>query len=690
MAPWSAKKPSAPVKKPAPPCTTTPRANRFAPIFTGIRTYMKLANLCRWAVVLGVVVGIGRTARAQQPLQQLMQLKQQYPTEKAVYLDYRQEITVELKGDSVQVLARHHYDMLHLAAQSDMYAPDQVYSSHFNRLQKIEARTLLPATNDYKALKVTEFKDKFEIRPGIFFDDARSVSFTYPAVAPGVRTVCDYTVRHPDARFLNPFYFASYVPIRHAELVITAPRTVRLNTKQFNIPAGMVAQAKQEKGSNIIYRWTAENIPAAARESDAPESSYYVPHLVYFLEEAQLNGQSRKLLGGVPELYSLYSGFVSNLDKQEAPALRRVVDSLLVGARTEPEKVARIYYWVQDHVRYIAFENGLRGFIPHDAGRVYASRYGDCKDMANLLHEMLRMAGVKSYRTWIGTRDLPYHYAELATPGVDNHMITTYEPSPGQYVFLDATSKYTPYGMPSSMIQGKDALLALDGKNCKVVSVPVMERQRSRTVDSSVVVLDGSTGLRGTGRLAFSGYSKVHQSYALDGLNPTDEAKLVKNLVERGNNKFFVDKYAVHHLDTRDQPLLVDYEYRLQDYVQRLDDEVYVNLNLDQSYASDRLDPAKRTLARTNDYYHTTRTRTEFEVPAGYEVTYLPTNVEGQDQMLGFSIRYERKGNKIIQEKEVFVNYLLLEPAQFSKWNSVVDKLNAAYRDALILKRKKA
>ena len=69
-----------------------------------------------------------------------------------------------------------------------------------------------------------------------------------------------------------------------------------------------------------------------------------------------------------------------------------------MGARTEPEKVARIYYWVQDHVRYIAFENGLRGFIPHDAGRVYASRYGDCKDMANLLHEMLRMAGVKSYR----------------------------------------------------------------------------------------------------------------------------------------------------------------------------------------------------------------------------------------------------------------------------------------------------
>ena len=62
----------------------------------------------------------------------------------------------------------------------------------------------MPAGNGYKALKVTDFKDKFEIRPGIFFDDVRVVSFAYPAVAPGVRTVCDYTVRHSDARFLMP------------------------------------------------------------------------------------------------------------------------------------------------------------------------------------------------------------------------------------------------------------------------------------------------------------------------------------------------------------------------------------------------------------------------------------------------------------------------------------------------------
>ncbi|MBW3127478.1 DUF3857 domain-containing protein [Hymenobacter profundi] len=639
-----------------------------------------------WALLaLGLVTG----ARAQQPLQLLTQMKEQYPTEKAVYLEYRQDLNVTLKGDSVQVLTRHHYDMLHLGAQSSMYANDKVYSSHFSRLQKLEAQTMVPVGNGYKAMKVTSFKEKFEMQPGIFFDDTRATTFSFPAVAPGVRTVSDYTVRQPDARFMMPFYVGSYVPTRHAELTITAPKAVKINYKVFHAEQTPIQFTRQEKGGNVIYRWTADNLPSPPRDEDGPAAAYYLPHIVYYVEEAPAAGQPRKVLGGVEDLYAMYSGFTANVDKQESPALRHIVDSLVVGAKTEQERVRRVYYWVQDNVRYVAFENGMSGFIPRDAGLVCGKRYGDCKDMANLTHEMLRMAGVKSYLTWIGTRDLPYRYSELATPGVDNHMIAAYEPKPGQYVFLDATSKYTPFGMPSAFIQGKEALLAVDAKQCKVATVPVMPKERNLVSDVSQVVLEGN-GLRGKGKLALDGYPKVERSYALDGTNKTDEAKYVKALLERGNNKFFVDKYAVGNLDTREQPLTIDYEYRLQDYVQQLDDEIYVNLNLEQPYAADRIDPATRRLPRVNEYAHTNHTRTEFEIPAGYEVEYLPTNAEATDPVLGFKIRYERQGNKIVQEKDVYVDYLMLQPSQFAQWNAVIDKLNAAYRDALILKKKKA
>jgi len=629
-------------------------------------------------------------AGAQAPGSQLLAaMKQRFPGEKAVYLELREDLTVEIRHDSVQVLARHHADMLHLDEQSGVYANDRVFSSHFNRLQKLEARTLVPNGEKFKTVKVTDFKDKFEMQEGIFFDDSRSISFAFPAVAPGARTVTDYTVRHVDARFVLPFFVGSYVPVRHAELTITAPKGVVIGYKTFHAEHTPIAYTKEEKGGQVVYRWTADNLPSPPRDDDAPERSYYLPHIVFFVQEAPVGGQTRKLLAGVPELYTMYADFVRRIDRRPSPALQHGVDSLVAGAPTEEEKVRHVYYWVQDNVKYIAFEQGLRGFIPHDAGLVYARRYGDCKDMANLTNEMLHLAGVKTaYLTWVGTRDLPYKYAELATPGVDNHMIATYEPAPGRYVFLDATSKHTPYGMPSAMIQGKEGLLALDPQHSRVVDIPAMDKGRSGTDDTSVLTLDG-TALRGTGQLSLAGYSKITQSYGLDGLDRTDEPRYVKALLERGNNKFFVDKYRIANLDARDQPLRISYDYRLQDYVQQVDDEVYVNLSLERPYATDRIDSLTRKLPRYNEFAHTDHTRTALLVPPGYEVSYLPPSAQAQGDALGFKVSYERQGDKIIQDREVYVNYLLLQPAQFGRWNAVVSQLGNAYREVVILKKKK-
>ncbi|WP_400193525.1 DUF3857 domain-containing protein [Hymenobacter sp. B81] len=640
-----------------------------------------LAVLLAWAA-------LAAPARAQQPAQLLAQMQQQFPGQPAVVLDYRQDVTLEPRGDSLVVLARHHHDLLHVAEQSAPYALDRVYSSHFSRLQKIEAKTLVPNGGSYRTLKVQQFKDQFEVRPGIFFDDARMVTYTFPAIGPGARTVSDYTVRYPDARFLLPFYFASGVPVRHTELTVTAPRNVRLNYRLFGGEQARVQFSKTEKGNTVVYRWSADNLPAAPREDDAPEDAWYLPHIVFYVEEATLNGKPQKLLAGVPELYALYSTFVRDLKSQPpAPALRHLVDSLTAAAPSPDEKARRIYHWVQNHVRYVAFEQGMRGFVPLPASAVYARRYGDCKDMASLTHGMLQLAGLPSYLAWIGTRDLPYRYSELATPGVDNHMIAVYERPDGELVYLDATDSYNPFGLPTAMIQGKEVLIGLDAQRSRVATVPVVAREQNARTDVSRLRLDGTT-LHGSGRLDLAGYSRGRAAMALSSADKLSQDRTVRGLLERGNNKFFVDRYAVAGLATPEEALSVDYSFHLEDYVQRAGDEVYVNLNLDRELFNDQVDVAKRQLPRINNYCRRTRQQTEFEIPADYELTHLPANVRADDAVAGFSISYRREGNKVVQEKEVHVNYLLLEPKQFAAYNAVVDKLSDAYRDALILKRK--
>ncbi|WP_165822115.1 DUF3857 domain-containing protein [Hymenobacter edaphi] len=651
---------------------------------------MAASNWQRTALVaaLGLSVCSARTAQAQQPAQLLAEARQQFPGQPAVFLDYRQDVLLELRGDSLVVSARHHRDLLHVAQGTGAYAADRVFSSHFSRLQKIEARTMVPAGSSYRAQKVQQFHEQFEIRPGIFFDDVRATNFTYPNVGPGARTISDYTLKFRDARFLQPFYFATGVPVRHAELTVTAPRAVKLNYKLFGADGANVQFSKEEKGGTVVYRWVADNLPAPPTDADAPDDAWYLPHVVYFVEEAPLAGKPQRLLSGVPELYTLYRSFVKDLDQPApAPVLQHLVDSLTAKAATPDDKARNIYHWVQDHVRYIAFEQGMRGFVPHAPAAVYTRRYGDCKDMASLTHGMLQLAGLKSHLAWIGTRDLPYRYSELATPGVDNHMIAVYERPGGELVFLDATDPYNPFGLPTAMIQGKEALIGLDKEHSRVAEVPVVAREQNARTDATRLSLDG-TSLRGSGQLALAGYARGRITATLRGADQTTQQRTVRSVLERGSNKFFVDKYTVGGLAEAEKPLTVDYQFHLDDYVQRAGDELYVNLNLERELTNDQIDLTRRRLPRANEYCRRSSQLTEFEIPAGYDLSHLPANVQADDAVAGFRISYRREGNKVVQDKEVYVNYLLLEPKQFAAYNKVVGQLSEAYRDALILKRK--
>ena len=399
-----------------------------------------------------------------------------------------------------------------------------------------------------------------------------------------------------------------------------------------------------------------------------------------------MEGQTFKVLSSVDDLFEMYSGFIGNLNEEEDPTLRRIVDSLTLGLVDEEEKVRRIFYWVQDHIKYIAFEDGMRGFIPHNASLVCDKRYGDCKDMASIIHSMLQLAEIESYLTWVGSRDLPYRYTETPSPIVDNHMITTYQKD-GKFIFLDATSKYVPYGFPSSMIQGKEALLAKDKDQYQIEVVPIISKDQNLKIDSSRIEVSGDI-IVGSGKMQLVGYPKVINSYRLSGLEPESEKNYITKLVGKGNNKFFITDYDITGFEDRDKPLVLDYQYELKDYFNSIDDEVYINLSLNKTFFNKLIDTSQRTAPIENDYKYTSKQVAVFEIPEGYELEYLPQDQKMEKELFGFKINYQLDDNKITQNKILYINYLILSTEQFPEWNQMVQELSEAYREVLILKKK--
>ena len=231
-----------------------------------------------------------------------------------------------------------------------------------------------------------------------------------------------------------------------------------------------------------IYEYTATKIPEIAREESAPGKSHIYPHLLILAKSFSNQGKEITLFKSVEDLYSWYHS-LTELMKNDSEGLKGKVIELTQGKTSDLEKVKAIYYWVQDNIRYIAFEDGLAGFKPDECQFVYEKRYGDCKGMANLTKEMLLLAGFDARLTWIGTDRIAYDYS---TPNlaVDNHMICTLILNGKEY-FLDPTDKYSSFDDYAERLQNRQVLIengAID------ISCQMSLQEKPRTIPGRSIV----------------------------------------------------------------------------------------------------------------------------------------------------------------------------------------------------------
>lgn len=611
-----------------------------------------------------------------------------FPDAPTVFVERSETLNILVEGDSLKVYSDVLEDVLHLKSQTDLFYSKRVYGNHFNQVDNLKAKTLVWDRNKYKEMNVSDFKKNSDRQHGIFYDDSYYYSFNFPSVASGNRTHLQYREHVKNPRFISGFVFSSYMPQSKASFTIRTTRSVELVCEVMNDPGKSVSFRKIEKGDNVTYEWTVQDMPSVFTEEASPSVRYYAPHVVCYIKSYTTKANRKiNVLSSLADLYKWYYTFVEKLNSASSPEMAAIVDKLKAGSRSESELVKNVFYWVQENIHYIAFEEGMRGFVPNSGSYVCEKRYGDCKDMANLIVNMLQLAGVKAYHTWIGTRDIPYKYTEFPTPVVDNHMIATYISADGAYYFLDATSDHTPFGFPSSMIQGKEALIGIDAERFEVKTVPIIERERNRMIDSLTVRVVNNT-LEGSGAVTLSGYRKVFSGYELDRAEKDDIKRYVSRLTGKGSNKFNLSRYEVSGMDDRDQPTRVVYEFQLADYFQKLGDEIYINLHLNKDHYNAFINAEARKTPHEADYRYVKEEYITLAIPDGYAVEYLPPDASHDGALMGYEISYQEADGTIRYRKKLYVDYLLMQPSQFDAWNESVRRISDAYKESIILKKK--
>jgi hypothetical protein len=605
---------------------------------------------------------------------------QQFPNAMAVWLERKTDIELSWKNGEIKVEQHEMEDMLFTKDESGSVAgSNSVYYSYFYKLKNWDAFTMQP---DGKKIKVTNSTTKSRGSSFIFYDDSKEIDFMYPAATKGARGITNVSYELTDPHLLAPFYFDNYFPVASGALTVTFPQELEVD---YLIKGNKdIVQVKKEtkKGKTTIS-FEAQNVAAVNYYGDAPPSSYFLTHVIFYIQKNKTSaGITEPYLGTTKELAKHYYSHVKDLNVLAGKEVKLVTDSLVKGITEPIEKAKTIYKWVQQSVRYIAFEEGMGGFIPRDPELVCSRRYGDCKDKAALLVSMLRYAGLTANFTWIGSRQLPYKYSEVPLPITDDHMICALELN-GKTIFLDATDSYIPFETPASHIQGKEAFIVTAPDNYKIITVPVKEPSYSLIDDTTYLHIENKM-LKGKIRLHTTGYETNDLLHRLETRTGKAREEFLQSYCYRGNNKVLVRNVKVD-IDTAKNHAVISADFDLPDYAKFLSNEVYINLNLLKPYTSREIDYPKRKIPIEFDYKSTMRHVVVLELAEGYKASELPVLKDYKNEVWGVQFASKQQDNKLYYTREFANNHLYLFPDAFEKWNKVLENLFPIYKQSIVI-----
>ncbi len=623
-----------------------------------------------------------------QPVFNFQELQGLYPGKDVILLNQKEHLIIKKNGQNLKISSDKSSEILYMSEKASHLLEKSIfYFDHFSSVRDIEANSWIPEQDGKKMKKINvgTIYTRKPVMGNVFYDDVKEKYFTYSSLKKGAVTSLSYTEDIFDPHFLSTFYFGTYAPIENAEFRVTMPDDVKIKFVVKD-PLNQITRKEQHSKNTITYIFSYGRHGGFPIEEDAPSSSYFLPHIIAYIDSYPVDGKEKKVLPDVKALYGWYRELLSQMKNVNSDELKSLADSLTRNATTEEEKIKNVFYFVQEEIKYIAIEDGLGGFIPREPSDTYNNKFGDCKDKAVLINALLNQSGIPSYPVWIGTRDIPYSYSEVPTPQSDNHMIATVKVN-NNWVFLDGTSVHLEYGMPTSMIQGKEALIGISQDSFLIAKVPEMDKSKTVKTEKYKIVLSGEH-ISGSGYTSYTGYIKQNFYYNLAQGGLGKEIQFINKTLSLGNDKYEAKNIAFSKgYNDRDSILSFTYDFVLDDFVTAVDNKTYVNLHLKKPSGFDLIDIEKRFADKEIDYKNSEFLETTLETPAGYEVVGLPINREYKNDGFGFSIKYENKNGSIKMIREIYMNTLTIAKSDFVQWNEFVSDMNNACKELVILKK---
>jgi hypothetical protein len=458
-----------------------------------------------------------------------------------------------------------------------------------------------------------------------------------------------------EGHFDDKLYFQYGVPVEHqyTRLLLTGNRKM-----QFKYRNGAVQPQIKTMNGNTSYVWEYGRMKSLLYDINTP--SWYDPYPSVFVSDYESWGA---ISGQFEKYYAL--------DDQKKKELKKKIENLTKDSVLD-SVIIKLIRFVQDDIRYLAFEDGINSHKPDLPLKVLNQRYGDCKAKSFLLSEMLRSCGIDASPVLVNAEKGMIIEDYLPTPNAFNHCIVQINRY-GKAYYIDPTLSnqggdlehyYCPYYHLGLVLkQDEKSLVKIPFwgyTNTRVTETFHMkEIGKSASLYVHTVYTGGdadsqratfkSTNLESAQKSYLDFYSKLYPNIRADGsLKITDTREI--------NNEFITDEHYI-----------IDSLWEKSDDNPKMLVASFYPLSL-ESLVSGKKSP-KRTMPYRViypvDFEHTT----EIVLPEDWSANNATESIHTE------SVRYDYRVNKI--ENTIFISH---------KYKTLCEYIEAGKAESFIAK----
>jgi len=642
--------------------------------------------------LISLLFFVGSNIIFAQQVNELENYQNKYKNDLGVVLNHTQTISIGVnsKTKELDIYETDYEEILYLDNGVKFYTDQSItLSEFFEDIVSIDVTVIKPDGKKL-TLKDDDFRT-IDSPPSswVFHDDDKEIVFDLMKLDEGYRTIIEYKKKIKRPEFFDIFHFVSGYPVEISKVQISYPKEVAISFFERSFHNfDMIRNEVVDKKGITTKSWELRQIPAFDTEEGSTNINNHIPHIFTQITSFQIQDETVKLIGSVAELHKFYVDFLLlKDDESNRKEVNDVVRLLIADKTTDLEKMDTIYKWVQSNIKYIAFEDGINGYVPRSCSSVMKNRYGDCKDMGNLLVEMLTFAGVKNaYVAWVGTNDIPSQMSEIPSPLTCNHVICVVEKEGGGYYYLDATGSEMGFILPPMSIQEKEILVHKGDDKFDLFMIPAVSSADNYVKCHIQYTFADGDSIRGKGVTRFGGYERGSRSYSFKNLDNEDLNDYVKEVVLRGRNRYRLEKYEIKNLENNNSELEIDFDFSTDNLLIQHKSEYFFNPVLFKPRLM-QFNKEDYKYDQAKDYHRTVEYLYEFTIPANYKLKSKPEKVDFEHELFSFHSVYTQEGNVLTVSMIYKFDLLKIPPDLFEDWNSFSDHVNEATVQNIILEK---